>query len=364
MTKVKIYGATRSIHLIKACLGMGWDVTVVDFEKALKRMEQETYPSCYGKWYPEIHVFERGNEPKGGFDVIFVHTSSDERVLLAIEALEERPKVLQIDKPVCTPYFVGVGELLAKLKKYPGVEVVTGYNHIVSQMVQEAESEIKSLDKQPLSLNAEFCENWSLISGAYSPFLALEDSCLAFWQLGGGAGAENSHATNLWQHFSHLLGLGRIVKVLAHFQMRKTSKVDYDQWFFAQFTTETGFTGKVRQDLLGGPSVKKARIKFSNDEFLECRANYNHLGDVILTNKGPKIVSKKNPNDFYQKTLHQEALQHIKSILDGNKAKDSPISLERGLDTMLVIAAAHKSYQEERPVEIDWSKGYNLEALI
>jgi hypothetical protein len=43
---------------------------------------------------------------------------------------------------------------------------------------------------------------------------------------------------------------------------------------------------------------------------------------------------------------------------------DSPISLQRGLDTMMVIAAAFKSNEQRRRVTIDWSKGYVPEALI
>ena len=38
--------------------------------------------------------------------------------------------------------------------------------------------------------------------------------------------------------------------------------------------------------------------------------------------------------------------------------------LERGLDTMLVVAAAHKSHAERRVIRIDRSIGYGPDALI
>ena len=43
--------------------------------------------------------------------------------------------------------------------------------------------------------------------------------------------------------------------------------------------------------------------------------------------------------------------------------KNSPISLERGLDTMMVIAAAFKSHETGRRVSIDWRAGYVPDAL-
>jgi hypothetical protein len=51
-------------------------------------------------------------------------------------------------------------------------------------------------------------------------------------------------------------------------------------------------------------------------------------------------------------------------VLENNELYNkSPIKLERGLETMLVIAAAHRSAQNNCPVTIDYSKGYSLKAL-
>ena len=71
-----------------------------------------------------------------------------------------------------------------------------------------------------------------------------------------------------------------------------------------------------------------------------------------------KLITKKRPDDFYQEVLH------IRDILDEKlDVKNSPISLERGLDTMIVIAAAHKSHREKRTIQIDYDKGYSLKSL-
>jgi hypothetical protein len=45
------------------------------------------------------------------------------------------------------------------------------------------------------------------------------------------------------------------------------------------------------------------------------------------------------------------------------KTKESVLSLERGLETMLVVAAAHLSSAKKRTVRIDYRKGYTPEAL-
>ena len=70
-----------------------------------------------------------------------------------------------------------------------------------------------------------------------------------------------------------------------------------------------------------------------------------------------QIIRKTRPDDFIQE------LRHIETALEGD-ASTSPLALERGLDTMLVIAAAHKSVAEKRSVTIDYSIGYRDAALI
>ena len=42
--------------------------------------------------------------------------------------------------------------------------------------------------------------------------MGLADTYLGYWNRGGGACGEHSHAINLWQFFSHSLGCGRVTE--------------------------------------------------------------------------------------------------------------------------------------------------------
>ena len=66
-------------------------------------------------------------------------------------------------------------------------------------------------------------------------------------------------------------------------------------------------------------------------------------------------MPKKRTDDFVGE------IDHIEDVLEG-KEVESPISLERGLDTMMVIAAAHISNKLDRIVKINYKDGYSLES--
>jgi predicted dehydrogenase len=68
-------------------------------------------------------------------------------------------------------------------------------------------------------------------------------------------------------------------------------------------------------------------------------------------------VAKTRPDDFI------EELRHLSAALAGDPAR-SPITLARGLDTMLVVAAAHLSASHGRRVHIDYARGWSPEALV
>lgn len=70
-----------------------------------------------------------------------------------------------------------------------------------------------------------------------------------------------------------------------------------------------------------------------------------------------ELIKKTRPDDF------KGEVDHIEQILNGGDRAGSPISIERGLDTMLVIAAVHISYQHKRSVGINYDRGYTSEAV-
>ena len=78
--------------------------------------------------------------------------------------------------------------------------------------------------------------------------------------------------------------------------------------------------------------------------------------DAVRTPTEEILIPKSRPDDF------RAEIEHIGELLAGD-VKDSPLSLERGLETMLVIAAAIRSSEEGRTVTIDYSRGPCLGAL-
>ena len=72
--------------------------------------------------------------------------------------------------------------------------------------------------------------------------------------------------------------------------------------------------------------------------------------------QGELLFKKTRPDDFIAE------LKHVQAILENGQQKSS-ISLECGLDTMLIVAAAHLANSQGRRVRIDYDKGYSLDAL-
>ena len=67
-------------------------------------------------------------------------------------------------------------------------------------------------------------------------------------------------------------------------------------------------------------------------------------------------IHKTRPDDFIAE------LQYLDHHMQGTE-HENYLSLEKGLDTMLVIAASYLSSQVNRSVRINYSKGYSPEAL-
>ena len=63
-----------------------------------------------------------------------------------------------------------------------------------------------------------------------------------------------------------------------------------------------------------------------------------------------KISTKRNMKKIDPKIL--EELRHISDTLDSGKYLKSPITLDKGIDAMLVIRAAHKSHKNKTNIII------------
>lgn len=360
--KIKILGAgSIGNHLSNAARTMGWSVDLCDIDpRALDRSRTQIYPMRYGKWDDGIRLFESSQAPKGGYDMIFVGTPPHLHIPLALEALAEKPKAILIEKPVCGPDLEGANELYNRAKN-EGVEIFVGYDHVVGKAARIAEELALSADLGPVTtLDVEFREHWGGIFSAHPWLAGPWETYLGFWKKGGGASGEHSHAANLWQHFAQTLGAGRVVEVQATLDMVKDERVDYDRLCLMTLRTESGLVGRCVQDVVTQPPRKWARIQRTHG-FVEWQCGREPGVDVVTGQLPGRVsveqkVSKTRPDDFL------EELRHIEKAL-ATDPKKSSISLARGLDTMLVVSAAHLSHQTGRNVRIDYSKGYTPEAL-
>ena len=360
--KVKVHGAgSIGNHLSHASRSLGWQVDLCDIDPvALARTRNEIYPIRYGKWDEGIGLFESKNAPIGGYDLIFVGTPPDSHIPLALEAIKEKPRSILVEKPFCTPEMNDAQELFDLARKN-GVAVFTGYDHVVGKASEEfarivSDGRLGAIE----TLDVEFREFWGGIFAAHPWLNGPADSYLGFWKRGGGASGEHSHATNLWQHFAHTLGAGRVVEVSAMMDFVSDGKVNYDKLCVLHLRTENGLIGRVVQDVVTSPPRKWARAQ-GRDGYVEWHCGFRPGVDAVLEGSGKGqtqefLVEKTRPTDFIQE------LQHIEASLHGAAAA-SPISISRGLDTMLVLAAAHKSVHEKRTIAIDYSAGYCATAL-
>lgn len=349
--KVKVFGAgSIGNHLSNAARRLGWSVDIVDVDPAaLERTRTQIYPGRYGAWDEAIGLYTPDRAPRGGYDLICIGTPPDSHVKLARAAVEERPRAILVEKPVCGPDLAGAAELLSEAKA-AGVAGFVGYDHVVGRAARRV-AEILSARAigEVATIDVEFREHWGGIFAAHPWLDGPWDSYLGFSARGGGASGEHSHAANLWQHFAHLAGAGRVTGVEASVDFVRDGRVDYDRLCLMNFTTESGLVGRCVQDVVTKPSRKWARVQGS-EGFVEWHCGAEPGVDIVRgTLKDGAVLderfTKTRPDDFI------EELNHIALSLAGDPER-SPIALARGYDTMLVISAALRSGETGRRLEI------------
>ncbi len=362
MVKVKIFGAgSIGTHLAHGCRRKDWDVTVNDIDvQALERMKKEIYPARYGEWDDNIRLTSLPETGSELFDVVIIGTPPDTHITIALEVLRKQaPKVMLIEKPLCTPLLQECQELweLACTKK---TVVLTGYNHVLTENTQKAQEYLaRQALGEPLTMTALFREHWGGIFSAHPWLKGPQDTYLGFYERGGGAGGEHSHAINIWQHFAHGMGWGRVNEVSAMLDIVDDGNVKYDRICQLHVKTEKGLIGNIVQDVVTQPTKKYVRIQGSQ-KALEWHVNWKKDCDAVLVleNGSQQIqeIPKKRSDDF------KWEIDHVGKILN-QPDLESPISLKRGMETMMVIAAVHLSHRINKTVKIDYQSGYCLEAL-
>jgi len=360
--RVKVIGAgSIGNHLSHAARSLGWSVDLVDSDPAaLERTRTQIYPSRYGSWDEGINLFRADQAPKGDYELILIGTPPDSHMQLALHALAEKPRAILIEKPVCTPALEHAGELLSAAQD-SNCALFVGYDHVVGAAAERfCELIDQGVAGEAQTLDVEFREHWGGIFAAHPWLDGPSDSYLGFWHRGGGATGEHSHAFNLWQHFANRLGLGPVSQVTATLDYVQENGGDYDRLCLTNLTTEQGFLGRVVQDVVTRPVRKWARLQGCQGS-IEWVCGYKPGMDAVIIPDvdGKSVVEtfpKTRPQDFILE------LGHVEAALNSRPTK-SPLAIERGLDTMMVIAAAHRSAQERRSVGIDWSRGYSTKAL-
>lgn len=351
--RVKIYGAGSSgNHLAQACRRKGWEVSVVDSSPAsLVRMRDEIYPSRYGAWDPTIRLYKNGEEPKGGFDAVFIATPPDVRLDIALKVLyEEHPRVMLLEKPLCSlGAFNTLPGFLDIFKGFPDVAVCVGYNHALGKNTKAVENVLSSGALGEIrTIDVEFRDHWELFWATHPWLSGPEDSYLGYTERGGGALGEHSHAIHLWLHFAKLSGFGRAQEVSAFLDFGGGA-LQHDRIASLNIRTDSGKQGRVIQDVVTRPPRKWARIQGEHG-FIEwhCgiepnkdRVHYQIKGDeAVITD-----IHKTRPDEFFVE------IEHIESLLLGKiPASESPISLESGIRTMKIIDAAHRSHVQKKSI--------------
>jgi predicted dehydrogenase len=364
LASIKIVGAgSIGNHLSHAFRERDHAVTLCDLDPdALRRTREEIQPARYGAFDDAIRLADANTVATDPFDVVIVGTPPDTHLRIARAQLEHAPpRVLLIEKPLCPPDMNGCRELQA-LAAEKDVFVGVGFNHTLTHNTVLATQWLRKHSiGEIVTLRSMTREHWGGIFGAHPWLAGPHDSYLGFTARGGGAIGEHCHAINIFQHFSREIGKGRISHVSAMLDWVEEAETGarYDRIAQLHVRTEAGLVGTIVQDVVTQPARKWLRVEGERG-YLEWEVNADASHDAIRTladgESSTVLIPKTRPDDFRNEVLHVEAL------LAGSESA-SPIALERGLETMLVVAAALRSDALHRTVEIDYARGLDLEAL-
>ncbi|MCC5888397.1 MAG: Gfo/Idh/MocA family oxidoreductase [Gammaproteobacteria bacterium] len=353
-TRVKIIGAgSIGNHLAQGCRSLGCAVTMTDIDAAaLKRTRDDIYPSRYGAWDTDIRLAAPDELAGERFDLTVIGTPPDTHMrIAALELARQAPKILLIEKPLCTPDLDGCRELREQAAKQ-GTRVLVAYNHRLTEHTRLAAAWLEDIGVgEVTTLRALFREHWGGIFGAHPWLSGPADTYLGFTSRGGGAIGEHSHGINIWQYFAELTGHGRITTVSAELDEVEQDGAAYDRIAQLSVRTESGLLGTINQDVVTRPAQKWLRLE-GQDGHLEWQVNADPGHDLVRLVRDDgrgreQRVAKTRPDDF------RGEIEHVVKLL-AEPTLPSPLDLESGLATMCVIAAALESARTGRRVSVDY----------
>ena len=360
MLKVKIIGAGSSgNHYAYACRKKGWEIVLSDNDpEALKRTRNEIYPDRYGRWDEGIRLINSNEDMERSCDIVILCTPPDTHIQLAKEiVMTSSPKILLIEKPLTTPKLVGCEELLDFVEN-KDIFVGVAYNQVLTKKtITSNEILQKGILGKPLTIISVYREHWRNMNAAHPWLSKPGDYYLGFIECGGGVCNEHSHAISIWQHFSYVANMGRITEVSAMLDFVNEGQAYYDVMSQINVKTEKNLIGTIVQDIVSDPPKRFLRIQ-GTQGFFEWHIDWSEKKDVLRYSDEQKDLHEMS----FDKNRFGGIIDHLEDILNG-KVKESPISLEKGLETMMVVAAAHLSHKLGRTVRIDYEAGYNLDAI-
>jgi predicted dehydrogenase len=310
-------------------------------------MRTQLFPSRYGAWDESIRLNVASAAPREDFDLIIIGTPPDTHLPLAADALAERPAALLVEKPLAPPF--SRVDKLRQQSKSSVTRVFVGYDHVVGQAAQLVAAELaRGSVGDVLTIDVEFREHWAGIFQAHPWLAGPHDSYLGYWKRGGGALGEHSHAANLWQYFARTAGAGRVAAVHGALDYVSEGAALYDRLCILTLRTERGLLGRVVQDVVTKPPRKWARIQGETGA-IEWQVGYQPGVDAVIVKRtgsedDVRLFPKTRPDDFIQELRHIE-----RCCADGT---ESPLDLERGIETLQLMDAAHQSQRLERTVHI------------
>ncbi len=351
--RIKIFGAgSIGNHMAYAFRTKGFEVHVCDNDiDALTRMEKSIYPGRYGKWDSKIKLYESSNAPIGGFDIIIIGTPPESHLDIAFSVLKENPRGLLIEKPLTYPFNDDLKKF-HDLSKNVKTKIFIGYNHVVSSSIQKLNNLLKEkVIGDILSIDVNFRENWDGIFKAHPWLDGPKDSYLGFYNKGGGATCEHSHAINMWQHLSKMCNKGRISKVSSLLNFSEEDAINYDSIALVNVTTEKKLIGRIVQDVVTKPHEKIAKI-IGNEGTIEWFCNFTPLMDKIILNR----FNEEPQSIDFPKTRNDDFLQEINYLINelNNPGKYIDINLKNGYETMKVIEGIFQSHQNQEIINIGY----------
>jgi predicted dehydrogenase len=284
-------------HMAHAATQNGWLVSMYDIDpKAIQRTITTVYPSRYGLWDGDIIIEEKMT----GANVIYIATPPETHCKLAIEAIELKPDLILIEKPLANNLHE-----VSHLMNSP-IPILVGYNH---------RFRYQDVPRFSKTLSVRFRENWKYILGAHPWLNNPSDSYLGFSKRGGGALFEHSHAINLWQMFAEKSGAGKVKSVFCTQKWHG----DCDIASYLHLKTDQGLIGDVIQDCVADPPEK------------------------VVVADGIVYDYTRTSTDFL------EEVKHLEKVINGF---ESPISLQYAYETLWIINAAQQSAKSGEWVDI------------